>query len=418
MDKLVDNCCPLFMEMLRISEMEFQFDIAQLGDVDGVFSTNITAFLEDKCTICTDYEYNGPAALVPEGNNRCLFLSSIAYTFLRMIDDHPSLVTYRHRVEFVCFNMREVNGVTLIVGIMEELRGECWRKEVKETFLSPTCGSFYMLLSKAMRKVKGGKTNVSSMNPRWQHVDQMLFRGLPGDLESVDLYIRFVEAEFNLLRTGNVCECDNVRRRLTNRAARDSYLGGDHGTKKAVQLGVVRGTFGIHLGSYLGAIPADNASFAAIEQGTSGFYLCVNHLLKDELGVDYLTTADAADEVERMVAGMVKHGLKVDRAWLDQNCCCWWRQFGKSGRDNRKKDVFFLEKGKTGRLFLPMRHRLRRRGHCIEFFVSKEWFNLQDYLAEIGETTELTGVIKKNKNWKEGSLQAFRDKMCGASLLM
>jgi hypothetical protein len=172
------------------------------------------------------------------------------------------------------------------------------------------------------------------------------------------------------------------------------------------------------LGSYLGAIPADNASFAAIEQGTSGFYLCVNHLLKDELGVDYLTTADAADEVERMVAGMVKHGLKVDRAWLDQNCCCWWRQFGKSGRDNRKKDVFFLEKGKTGRLFLPMRHRLRRRGHCIEFFVSKEWFNLQDYLAEIGETTELTGVIKKNKNWKEGSLQAFRDKMCGASLLM
>ena len=81
-DKLVDNCCPLFVEMLRISEMEFQFDITQLGEDDGFFLTHILASVADICAIRTDYEYKGPVALVPEGNNRCLFLSSIAYTFL------------------------------------------------------------------------------------------------------------------------------------------------------------------------------------------------------------------------------------------------------------------------------------------------------------------------------------------------
>jgi hypothetical protein len=79
--------------------------------------------------------------------------------------------------------------------------------------------------------------------------------------------------------------------------------------KKAVQLvGVVRGTSGIHLASYHGVIPAINASFAVIEQG-----MC-EVPTKRWSGVDFLTTSQASKEVERIVNGMIKQGLKVNHA--------------------------------------------------------------------------------------------------------
>jgi hypothetical protein len=300
-NNLMDNACPLFVEMLRISELDYPFDIAQLGGDGGVRSTYISSFISDNCAIRSDYEYQGQVALVPEGNNRSLFLSSIAYSFFQIQDGCPGIVAERHRVEFACFNMLEVNGATLIVGAVEELLKEHWRTEVKDAFFLPTRGQFYKLLSKLMRQLKGGgKTNILSMNPRWQNVSQMLFCGLPGDPESVDLYILFVKREFNILCSGDGRACMDTRHRLTNTDARDKFLGDDLQTKKSVQLCVVGGTFGIHLGAYIGAIPATNTSFAAIEHGSSEFYLCVNHLLKDELGVEPLLTLHATEEVERM----------------------------------------------------------------------------------------------------------------------
>jgi hypothetical protein len=388
-----------------------------LGGDEGIRAANISALVSNKCYIQEAYEYKGPIALVTEGNNRCLFLSSIAYVFLQMVDNNPGLVRDRHRVEYVCFNMREINGATLIVGVMEELMQTCWQKALREALLSHTRGAFYQLLSKATGRLKDGKTNVSSKNPRWQLFDNMLFRGLPGDSETVDLYIQFVEGEFNTLRGGESGGCESVRRRLTNKFERDKYLGDNEPMKKAVQLAGVRGTFGIHLASYLGAIPANNASFAAIEQGSSGFYKCVNHLLKDELGVDFLTTAQASEQVDRLVVGMGKQGLKVDHAWLDQNCCCWWRAFGQPGKDGRKKDVLFREIGGCRRLFLPMRHRTKKRGHSIEFFVANKWFDLCDYLSEMDASIEMNRVIKRNKKWTGGSIKEFRDNLCGTSLL-
>ena len=99
------------------------FDIPQFGGGGGVLAANISAYVKENCTIQDLHEHQGPLALVAaEGNNRCLFLSSIAYVFLRMIDEHPGLVTDRHRVKYICFNMREINRATLIVGGMEELR--------------------------------------------------------------------------------------------------------------------------------------------------------------------------------------------------------------------------------------------------------------------------------------------------------
>jgi hypothetical protein len=313
--------------------------------------------------------------------------------------------------------MREINGATLIVAIMAEMMQECWKKEVQVTCRSQTHGAFYQLLSKAKRQLKGGKTNVSSMNPRWQLVNQMLFRGLPGDVDTVSLYVQFVELQFNILPNGDKHDCDDARYRLTNTDAPNPYLGRNDEMKKAVQLGVVKGTFGIHLASYLGAILPSNASFAAIEQGKSGFYQCVNHVLKDERGVEFLTTSQATEEIETMVSGMVKKGLKVDHAWLDQNCCCWWQLFGRPGRENRKMDVLFCETGNNGRLFLPMRHRTKSRGHSIELFVSNKWYDLQDYLSDASVSEDMNQIMRRNHQWKGGSLLDFRDKMCGDTLL-
>jgi hypothetical protein len=94
--QLLDNGCPLFVEMFRITKMKFRFDIAQLGGDNGTRSANILSFAKERCAIRKDYEYKGPVALVPEGNNRCLFLSSIAYAFLRLFDQYHGLFTYRH----------------------------------------------------------------------------------------------------------------------------------------------------------------------------------------------------------------------------------------------------------------------------------------------------------------------------------
>jgi hypothetical protein len=98
------------------------------------------------------------------------FLSSIAYAFLRLFDCYHGLVTHQHCNEYVCFNIRKINGATLIVGIMEMMTLESWKKDVHATLLSQTPGSFYQLLSEVKRELKGGKTNMASMNPRWQLV--------------------------------------------------------------------------------------------------------------------------------------------------------------------------------------------------------------------------------------------------------
>jgi hypothetical protein len=416
-DQVVDNSCPFFIQLLRISQMEYQFDIAQLGSDNGERAEFISTFAQQTCAVRDGYEYKGAVSLVPEGNNRCLFLSSITYAFLQFVDENPGLITDRHRVEYVCFNMREVNGATLIVGVMNELMQSRLRKETMAALVSTTRGSFYKLLSNVMRTLKEGNTNVSSKNPRWQNLDEMLYCGLPGQTDNLDLYISFVEEEFNILRGGDAAACIDARRRLTNKDAREAYFGGDCEMKKAVQLGAVRGTFGIHLAAYLAAIPAVNASYAGIEKGSSGFYQCVNHLRREALGVDYLTSCQAKEEVETVTAGMVKQGFKVDLAWLDQNCCCWWRRFGTPGKDNRKKDVLFRERDGIKRLFLPMRHRLKKNGHSIEFFVLNIWIDLKDYISDIEASLDRNRVIRINRNWKGGSIKEYRNKMCGASLL-
>jgi hypothetical protein len=162
-----------------------------------------------------------------------------------------------------------------------------------------------------MRKLKGGKKNICSMNLRWQLVDQMFFQDVSGDSDTVNLYIGYLESEFNILQMRDNLECENTQSRLKNKEARNCYLGNNDAKKKAVQLGVARGTFGLHLASYLG------------DQ-------CVNHLLKNDCGVNFLTTSQATEEVNVMVSGMVKQGLKVDHTWLDQNCCCWWQRHGQT----------------------------------------------------------------------------------------
>jgi hypothetical protein len=50
-NKLADICCPLFVEMLRITKLEFRFDIFQLGVVDATRSDTISSFPKEKCVI-------------------------------------------------------------------------------------------------------------------------------------------------------------------------------------------------------------------------------------------------------------------------------------------------------------------------------------------------------------------------------
>jgi hypothetical protein len=132
-----------------------------------------------------------------------------------------------------------------------------------------------------------------------------------------------------------------------------------------IKLGSVWGTFGIQLSAYVLATPPENAHFATIQKGESGYYKCVNIHLKTKFGGNNLSSKIVACEVEECIASLMKTGFPVNPAWMDQNCCYWYRKYGgdDNSRDGRKKDIFFFDK--NGRVFLPIRTRGNQAGRPL-----------------------------------------------------
>jgi hypothetical protein len=97
-----------------------------------------------------------------------------------------------------------------------------------------------------------------------------IFQRQDGDRRKVELFCRFVATSISSKTA------EHARELLTVRAIRKQHLNEE--TNQAVELGLVRGNFGIQLLAYLQLSPAENAAHAMVRADESGFYECVIHL--------------------------------------------------------------------------------------------------------------------------------------------
>lgn len=164
-----------------------------------------------------------------------------------------------------------------------------------------------------------------------------------------------------------------------------------------VVTGTVRGTFGVQLSSWLMSTQAQHATYAAMKRGKSGFYKCVNSHLQPFHGSKSLSTKEAQNEVGALVTRLRNCGFPktVNMAWLDQNLCCWIREFGRNdGNDGRKNDVLFFSKDQLS-IFLPYRH----TGVQLQVFIVDGWHKLTDFWAENYHKRKGSDCIKLNDSW-------------------
>jgi hypothetical protein len=61
--------------------------------------------------------------------------------------------------------------------------------------------------------------------------------------------------------------------------------------------------------------------------------------LKTKFGGNNQSSKIVVCEVEECIASLIKTGFPVNPTWMDQNCCYWYRKYG---RDDNRKTYFSL----------------------------------------------------------------------------
>jgi hypothetical protein len=376
-----------------------------------------------------NFDYSGKFARLQECNNRLTFLGSFAVPWFNFLDKYRGHVRVRHCFEYISFVMRECNGTPLFVATMNGICKQTNEMEIRGMLQAP-CPAFYVMLSKEMRRhSKKDRGIISSQAPRWQIFDYPLWKSDVDDWNA-KTYVKFVSDQLFTMGNSALEEercaarrnlCSASERKLDGRWTKDEL--------STIVLGAVRGTFGIQLSAFLLSTPPENAHYASIEKGESGFYKCLNLHLRDKYNGKNLTTGEAIAEVNACMESLQKKGFPITLAWMDQNCCYWYRKNGRDdGKDGRKKDIFFFDE--SGQLYLPLRAKQVSKGPAeIQFFVRNDWYNLASYWKPAYEMANQSSIIKRQHDhptqtqlvdlpvWVKkiglnGSLKTFRDSEC------
>jgi hypothetical protein len=144
-----------------------------------------------------------------------------------------------------------------------------------------------------------------------------------------------------------------------------------------MKYGPVRTTFTIQLASFFGVISPQHGSYSEIEKGTSGYYRCVNGHLEESIGRP-LSTKEARDSVDEVIASLLSTGHHVDKSITDQVCCHWYRSQNKK----LKNDVYFWDRHNC-QLMSFYRRKIYKNGaeYRIEIHHQDRWRSMSDYVA-------------------------------------
>ena len=161
--------------------------------------------------------------------------------------------------------------------------------------------------------------------------------------------------------------------------------------------GTVCGTFGVQLSSWLLSTQMQHANYASRKQGKSGFYKCVNLHLHPHPLEEKLSSAQAQSRVVELVDRFNENGFakSVNMAWVDQNYCSWFRQFGRdNGTDGRKNDVILYSKT-DHTIFLPYRH----TDIQLQVFILDRWHKVTDFWEENHKERKGSDIISLTRLW-------------------
>ena len=139
--------------------------------------------------------------------------------------------------------------------------------------LTEPAPAFYIFLSQATRaKYDRGNEIVCSRTPRWQNLDQPLWR-TNIDTPAALTYVIFVTQQLRIIGTHKKEDNRaNARQLLCPNTAEKREGQWNEWELEVLKLGAVRGTFGIQLSAYVLVTPPENSNHTTIKKGESGYY--------------------------------------------------------------------------------------------------------------------------------------------------
>ena len=180
---------------------------------------------------------------------------SFLYQWLMFIKKYQGSVRHTHEDKVVAFLCGEINGAELGVETMTLLL-EYDPATVVDALSANKRGTLYLLLVTIMKGVdgyvddKGIKESVlSSSSPHWQNFHKSIV-----DPDEEGLFVSFI-AQIGLALQNCGSEAVNACLSMTNQKSRDQNQQYPEQMKSIVQLGPVRGTFGVQLLGAFGRAP-------------------------------------------------------------------------------------------------------------------------------------------------------------------
>jgi hypothetical protein len=415
-----ENCSLFRMYATQIS-FDFETDTERLND--ATFRTKFLNLIRSERLNGLQYpkkilkeDYKGAFCILKENNNRHIFIGSFVYVWDRFISRFRTAIRYDHTIQYAAFVSRECNGSALCCDIILNLVAAEDTQEVVKALGEASPSLFELLELKYQNRRLS--LPISSSSPRWQHICRPVYTTPKERWKSI-IHVGFVKFCYDQINTADKIPGVLGRKRLEDAyrlfVSKESRSAKIWSTEdlKVIRYGAVRGTFAIQLGAFLMLIAAKHAGFANVDKGKSGFYKCVNEHKKGSYDHPELNTEEAQTEVDEVLRSLTSKGLRVCRAWLDQNGCRWWREQNNS----LKNDLLFWDKI-SGHLFLQFRYREVTKGEWkIELYFEEHWREYKDYWVPYYEAKNERERLRMRRDVaKKGQLKDWVRKLGIASI--
>jgi hypothetical protein len=335
-------------------------------------------------TMVAGNDYPFPFQSVKECSNRMWFLGSFMNVWLRMIVMYSPLVEFRHTASFVAFAMREANGQSLLIGLLESTLMRQRLPSVEDIFKDKSVESVYEWLSLLFIEKRGTSGVISCNDNRYQKVDRMLYdserKTKAKCRKDCGLFVTFFLDQ--LMKLNDTEREQEGLAMLVSSTFRNERLTKE--VRATVQLGCVRVTFGLQLSAGLLLTPDTYATWAIVAKSKSGFYRAIEFLCGDGTKSS-LSTQQVTDIANNTVAILRRNGVYATMSWLDQGCCLFYRWHLANDQVDKRKHEYIMC-GHDRAPYIPFRVKEASKIWIQFLSASKEWVDLETALSRFNGT--------------------------------